>query len=59
MSEDDRKTLLAEIINTAQEAKNHVVPGPGKNALNRIIRLSKRLYLDAIKEKENPSALEG
>lgn len=50
MTDDERKVLLGGIINTAQEAKNHLGKGtPGRQALNQIIRFAKILYVDAIK----------
>lgn len=50
MTAENRKTLLAELINTAQESKNFLPKGtPGRTAVNRILRLAKLLYVDAIK----------
>lgn len=59
MTPEDRKLLLSEIINAAQEVKNHVAIGsPGRTSLNRIIRLSKRMYVDAIKLRDNEELAE-
>lgn len=59
MTAENRKALVAELINTAQESKNHLAKGtPERTAINRILRLAKLLYVDAIKTEttEVPTA---
>ena len=52
MKVEDKKLLLSEIINCAQEIKNYTDHPIARVAVSRIVRLSKRLYVDAIKTKE-------
>lgn len=56
MSPEDRKLIISEIINAAQEGKNFCpIKTTERAILNRIIRLAKSLYADQIR---NPDAEE-